>query len=139
MPEKMYANNIKLCLYLLKTSLRHYVLFYATAQQRFLQNPEEQPEFPIVTRKYFVRFLFLEDSSSNQHELLDMVQEQQHQMTAAQSQEQVRMTGLQSQEQVRVWRVSGTSACATCFETGVCSACCNSICTMYNLYVVYEN
>ena len=30
-----------------------------------LQSPDEQPEFPIVTRKYFVEFLFLADQSPN--------------------------------------------------------------------------
>ena len=54
-----------------------------------LQHPEEQPEFPIVTRKYFVQFMFLEDSSANQHELLDMVKDQQQQIHSAQSHEQV--------------------------------------------------
>ena len=27
--------------------------------------PEDQPEFPIVTRKYFVQFMFLEGRSAN--------------------------------------------------------------------------
>lgn len=29
-----------------------------------LKNPEEQPEFPIIERKYYVQFMFLEDTSS---------------------------------------------------------------------------
>ncbi|XP_052246796.1 leucine-rich repeat-containing protein 43-like isoform X3 [Dreissena polymorpha] len=28
-----------------------------------LKNPEEQPEFPVIERKYFVQFMFLEDST----------------------------------------------------------------------------
>jgi hypothetical protein len=27
------------------------------------QNPEEQPEFPVIERKYFVQFMFLEDQT----------------------------------------------------------------------------
>ncbi|XP_074641476.1 leucine-rich repeat-containing protein 43-like isoform X2 [Tubulanus polymorphus] len=29
-----------------------------------LKNPDEQPEYPIIQRKYYVQFMFLEDSSS---------------------------------------------------------------------------
>lgn len=27
------------------------------------QNPEDQPEFPVIERKYFVQFMFLEDQT----------------------------------------------------------------------------
>ena len=30
----------------------------------FLQNPEDQPEFPVIERKYFVQFMFLADTST---------------------------------------------------------------------------
>ena len=29
-----------------------------------LQNPDEQPEFPVIERKYFVQFMFLADSTT---------------------------------------------------------------------------
>ena len=29
------------------------------------QNPEEQPEYPVISRKYMVQFMYVEDKSTN--------------------------------------------------------------------------
>ena len=38
------------------------------------QNPDEQPEFPIIGRKYYAEFMFLEDKSTPP-EILNLLQQ----------------------------------------------------------------
>ena len=55
------------------------VNFHSFVLYILLQNPEDQPEFPVITRKYFIQFHYPEDKSTHA-EIYQILQDDQFSM-----------------------------------------------------------